>query len=111
MPPVFLLENRFIQYGAYGSEVKLWVEIYSDAKVLSKHIKRCDTKQNIEAHAQEKIVTGHVLSHRVRVTVLGTRLTFKVYMGRKEDFNNYTIIVCNTEGCTSMTIEVRLSSK
>ncbi|XP_071148147.1 titin-like [Mytilus edulis] len=110
VPPVFLLENRYIQYGAYGSEVKLWVEIYSDTKVLSKHIRRYETNQNIEAHAQEKIVTGHVLSHRVRVTVLGTRLTFKVYMERKDDFNNYTIIVCNTEGCTSITIEVRSSN-
>ncbi|XP_071148145.1 uncharacterized protein [Mytilus edulis] len=107
VPPVFLLENRYIQYGAYGSEVKLWVEIYSDTKVLSKHIRRYETNQNIEAHAQEKNVTGHVLSHRVRVTVLGIRLTFKVYMERKEDFNNYTIIVCNIGGCTNMTIEVR----
>lgn len=112
MPPVFLLENtQYIQYGAYGSEVKLWVEIYSVTKVLSKHIKRYEAKQNIEAYAQEKNVTGHVLFHRMRVTVLGKRLTFKVFMEREEDFNNYTIIVCNIGGCTNMTIEVRSSSK
>ncbi|CAG2195685.1 unnamed protein product [Mytilus edulis] len=106
MPPVFLLENtQYIQYGAYGSEVKLWVEIYSVTKVLSKHIKRYEAKQNIEAYAQEKNVTGHVLFHRMRVTVLGKRLTFKVFMEREEDFNNYTIIVCNIGGCTNMTIE------
>lgn len=108
---MFLLENLKEQYGTFGHETTVIIQLYSDTMLLSKNIRRNHAEQDLELFFHEKKVHGHVMCHGVKVMVSGTKLEFKIHMGTAEDFNSYTINICNRKYCNNMTFEVRSSGK
>ncbi|CAC5393288.1 IGDCC4 [Mytilus coruscus] len=95
-PPVYLLENMNVQYGTFGQETTVSIQIYSNTKLLLKKIRRNHAENDLESSIQEETVKGHIMFHGVKVMVSGTKLEFKIHMETAEDFNNYTIIISLT---------------
>lgn len=110
-PPTFLLENLKVQYGSYGNLVEVWIQIYSNVELLSSTIRKSDGQKNITSYIDVTRVIGHVVFHGVKVMVLGSKLLFNIRIHNMDDFNNYTVKVCNIKWCINMTLELRAISK
>lgn len=110
-PPEFLLDNMQVKYGAIGNLVSFWIQIYSNNELLSSTIQRYDGQNNVTSNTEQTKVLGYIIAHGVRVMVLWTKLHFEIHIQNTDDFTNYTIIVCNTRGCSNMTLELRAASK
>lgn len=100
-----------VQYGTFGHEATICLQIYNDSELFSNTIRRINADNDLETSIQEESVKGHIMFHGVNVMVAGTKITFKIHMKTAEDFTNYTINICNKKNCNNMTLEVRSSGK
>lgn len=100
-----------VQYYAYGNLAEVWIQIYSTVQLLSSTIRKSDGQNNITSYIDVTRVIGHVVFHGVKVMVLGSKLLFNIHINNNDDFNNYTVKVCNIKWCINMTLELRAISK
>lgn len=106
-PPVFVADNKKIQYGEIGKQMDIIVKVYSASEMKCLHLNAIGslTMKNI----LKKTVLLRMNFHGVNITANGTEVKFRLV--KLQSFRWFNITVCNNFAMSSFILEVRKSGK
>lgn len=105
--PIYLTQNKGVQYGQYGEESHLTTYIYKhDAlKSIKKH------GEILKLKIKKRRVKTSDSFHGINIMVFAIEYLIYLPVATEEDFTNYTIEACNHKSCNSFIVEFKSASK
>ncbi|CAG2232730.1 OBCAM [Mytilus edulis] len=106
-PPVFVAENKKIQYGKIGKPMDITVKVFSTSKIKCLHLNTMGSLTIKDI--LKKTVLLKMNFHGVNITAIGTEVQFRLV--KLQSFGWFNISVCNTFAMTYFILEVKQSAK
>lgn len=106
-PPVFVADNKNLQYGEIGKPINISVKVYSTSEINCLHLNAIGSL-NIK-DIFKKSVPLTMSFHGVNITANGIEVTFHV--AKLQSFQWFNITVCNNYSMNNFILEVRQTGK
>ncbi|CAC5379149.1 unnamed protein product [Mytilus coruscus] len=106
-PPVFVADNKKIQYGEIGKPMDIIVKVYSTSEIKCLNLNAIGSL-NIK-DIMKKSVPLKINFHGVNITANGIEVTFRLV--KLHGIRWFNITVCNNFSMSSFILEVRKSGK
>ncbi|XP_076089159.1 uncharacterized protein LOC143059530 [Mytilus galloprovincialis] len=106
-PPVFVADNKNLQYGEMGKPMNISVKVYSTSEINCLHLNAIGSL-NIK-DIFKKSVPLTMSFHGVNITANGIEVTFRV--AKLQSFQWFNITVCNNYSMNNFILEVRQTAK
>ncbi|CAC5368442.1 TTN [Mytilus coruscus] len=105
-PPVFVNENKGIQYGKIGIQMELKVNVYSLTSITCQYIATSDGKI-LPLKTEMNFTTTKDKFYGQEIKLHGSKILFRFPELTKNQLTTYTVTVCNVYGNSSFVTKLQ----
>lgn len=105
-PPVFVEENKLIQFGKLGKHTKLKVVVNTVSSIECCHIEG-ENRRKIQTDMEIILKNTTHLFNGTNITIEEQEITFSFTSLQRNDYQKYKITLCNLYGNSTCIIELK----